>query len=137
MALFRRKNPLTREESLKCVPVRNATLKTVHTANHEALITVPRRNAWWANLLAKTFGIPEERQIQLDELGTFAWDHCDGKTSVASLVGQLRSRYKLSHREAEISMTAYLRQLAKKRLIGLAVPSSVVRGRNKSKKQQK
>jgi hypothetical protein len=50
---------------------------------------------------------------------------------VAALIEQFRQHYKLNYREAEVSITTYLRQLAKRRLIGIAVPEDAAKRRKK------
>jgi hypothetical protein len=50
----------------------------------------------------------------LDEVGSFVWNLCDGEHPVSALVEALVERYKLGKREAEVSLTTYLKQLGKR-----------------------
>jgi len=82
-------------------------------------------------LLARVFYVPKSRKIVLDELGTFVWERCDGQTTVRDLIGIFAERYKLGRREAEVSLTEYLRTLAKRGLIGIAVPRDLGKRRRR------
>jgi len=122
--LFRknRANPLTREQSLRCVPVRNEHVEEQRSDSGEVTLYLPRREVWWVNALAKIFYIPKKgRGIMLDELGTSVWDMIDGQTNVKQVIERFASAYRLSKREAELSIVAHLRNLAKRGLIGIAV----------------
>lgn len=117
-----RTNPLTREQSLRCVPVRNEHVEEKRLDSGEVTLYLPRREVWWVNALAKIFYIPKKgRGIMLDELGTSMWDMIDGRTNVKQVIERFASTYRLSKREAELSIVAHLRNLAKRGLIGIAV----------------
>ncbi len=122
MFLRRRKPLITRDESLRSVCLRNTNIKAERQENGELLITIERGKAWWVNVISKVFYVPTHRQFVLDELGASVWDMCDGKTPVRAMIGKFASKYKLNRREAEVSVVEYLKRLARKRLIGIAVP---------------
>lgn len=121
MALFRRQKPLSREQSLASVPLRNEAVETQRTDGGETRLLIPRRESWWVRSLSRVFYVPSKRRITLDEIGSFVWELCDGKHNVRQIIQALCSRYKLHRKEAEVSVVAYLRTLAKRRLIGIAV----------------
>lgn len=126
---------LTREESLRAIPVRNEKVEVEQDEDlQETLIRIPRRDDWWVRWLARIFFIPKHRKVTLDELGSFVWNFCDGKHTVGELIDAFAARYKLNRKEAELSMTAFLRMLAKRRLIGLAVPQSAIAGNGKTER---
>jgi hypothetical protein len=124
--VFRKSGPnITREQSLSAIPVRNQNVQWEFDEEmDETLIVIPRRNDWWVRMLARFFFIPDGKRVTLDELGSFVWHRCDGQTTVGDLIRAFGERYKLSRKEAELSMIAFLQQMARKRLIGLAVPAS-------------
>ena len=119
--MFRRQKPLSREDSLASVPLRNEAIEAERTDAGEVRLLIPRKESWWVNSLARFFYVPKHRRITLDEIGSFVWDQCDGKKNVRQVIQALCKRYKLHRKEAEVSVVAYLRMLAKKRLIGIAV----------------
>ncbi len=64
------------------------------------------------------------KTFELDALGLFVWEHCDGKTPVRQLIRLLAKRYHLNEREAEVATVQFLYTLAKKGLIGMEVERS-------------
>ena len=121
MRLRRRPKALTREQSLGSVPLRNAALEAERTESGEVRLLMPRRESWWVRGLGRVFYIPKRRPLVLDEVGSFVWNLCDGKHDVRQIIRALCKRYKLHRKEGEVSVVAYLRQLAKRGIIGIAV----------------
>jgi hypothetical protein len=118
---FRRPPPLSREQSLGSVPLRNAAVEAERTDDGEVRLAVPRRDACWVRVLARVLYVPKSRRVTLDELGSYVWDLCDGQHSVRQIIHALSERYRLHRKEAEVSVVAYLRLLTKRDLIGIAV----------------
>ena len=135
---------LTREQSLTAVPVRNQAVRWEHDEDlDETLIVIPRGDAFWIRALSKIFYVPDSRRVTLDELGSHVWRRCDGETTVRDLIKEFADRFKLSRKEAELSLITFLKQMARRRLIGLAVPdqdkqnqSSGKRSKQKKKKKK-
>jgi len=86
------------------------------------MLTVPRRADWVGRVLAFAFAVPKERRIVLDRVGADIWELCDGEHTVDGIIAALSEKYKLNRKEAEVSLTSYLRQLGRRGLIGFAVP---------------
>ena len=127
--LNKRKGPvLSREQSMASMPLRNPMLTESVEDDGIVRLAIPRKEAWWVKLLSRVFYVPKRRRIALDELGSFVWQQCDGETTVRTLIDKFCKKYKLNRKEAEVSMVAYLRQLAKKGLIGIQVPKDVAPG---------
>ena len=118
---FRRRKPLSREQSLASIPVRNQAIEAEETEDGEIRLVIPLRQTWWARLLARAFYVPRTRRVALDEVGSFVWRLCDGNHNVRQIIQALCQRYRLHRKEAEVSVVAYLRQLARKGIIGIAV----------------
>lgn len=136
MFFGKKRAPLTREQSLKSVPVKNQHVEETRTDAGEVVLHLPRREVWWVKALAKVFYIPRKgRGFVLDELGSTAWDMIDGETTVGQLIAKFADKYRLSKREAELSIVAHLRNLAKRGLIGIAVFDAPTPG-GKGKKQK-
>ena len=83
------------------------------------LVRIPRRQDRWGNFVAKWFKLPDHKKIELDQIGSEVWELCDGAHNVESISRQISQSYKLNKRQAETSVTAYLKMLADRRLIGL------------------
>lgn len=121
MALLRRHKPLSREQSLTSIPVRNEAIEQERSDDGNVRLVIPRRDDWWVRGFARFFYVPKKRRITLDEIGSFVWELCDGHNDVRQIIRALAERYKLHRKEAEVSVVAYLRQLAKRRLVAIAV----------------
>jgi len=125
--LSRKRRHLSREQSLAAVPVRNQAIEWDEVDGEtgpEALLTVPPPQGKWIPVLRPLLVLPKEpRKVQLDSLGSEVWRLCDGERTVNGICDELCARYRLSHREAMLSLTTYLRQLGKRGLIGFAVPT--------------
>jgi hypothetical protein len=102
--------------------MRNQALKTQTNAQGELMVTVPRRADWVGRVLAAIFAVPKERRIVLDQIGADIWALCDGQNTVEAIIATLTDKYQLNRKEAEVSLTTYLRQLGRRGLIGFAVP---------------
>lgn len=120
-AFWRRPKPVSREQSLASVPLRNAAIEVEETDEGELRLVIPLRAAWWAGALSRLFYVPKKRRIVLDEVGRYVWELCDGTRNVRQIIQALAARYKLHRKEAEVSVVAYLRQLARRGIIGIAV----------------
>ncbi|HPD15203.1 MAG TPA: PqqD family protein [Planctomycetota bacterium] len=120
-AFWRRQQPLSREQSLASVPVRNAAIEEERTDEGEVRLVIPLRAPRWAWPLSRLFYVPKTRRVVLDEIGAYVWSLCDGERSVREIIQALSRRYKLHRKEAEVSVVAYLRQLARRGLLGIAV----------------
>lgn len=121
MAFRRRPKPLSREQSLGSVPLRNEAIEVERTDSGEIRLVIPLRQTLLAKALSRFLQVPKKRKVVLDEIGSFVWEQCDGKHTIRQIIGSLCGRYKLHRKEAEVSVVAYLRQLAAKGIIGIAV----------------
>jgi len=113
---------LTREQSLAAVPVLNQLITKERNADGKLVVNVPRKRTSMVRLIAKVFRLPPYKQIELDELGSYAVELCDGRNTVADVVDRFAEKFRLNRREAEVSMVSYLESLAKRGIIGFAVP---------------
>lgn len=119
MSLLKTKPRLTIEQTLAAKPVRSSLATTSRADDVGGRVTLPIRGARWAWFLRDA---PEAKKtFELDPIGLFVWDQCDGKTSVRRIIQQLAERYNLTLREAEVSTRQFLHTLARKGLIVLAV----------------
>lgn len=117
----RRKIVFSREQSLASKPLRNRVVAWEHTDKGEIRIWMPRKKSWAAKTIERIFPLPENKEMVLDEIGSFVWELCDGKTTVEGIVVALEKKYKLNRKEVEVSVTQYLRTLAQRGLIGFQI----------------
>jgi len=116
---------------LNSLPARNDLLEWEKTDKGEAQITVMRIDSWKVRLLSKLFYVPRKRTITLDDVGTEIWQMCNGRTSVGQMIEQLRKKYKLDRKEAEVSLLQYLKTLGQKRFVGFVLEANSEDGRKK------
>jgi hypothetical protein len=72
---------------------------------------------WLMPLLAR----PEVR-LRLDELGSFVWRECDGRTTVAELAERVHRRFGDAPGEALSRVSSFVRQLARTTSVTFLAP---------------
>jgi len=127
MYAFRRKKKdapaITRPEALASIPLKNPRIKEKRLDTGEVLLTYTVSiRPWFAGLvrrLGRERDILKTKEIHLDRLGTTVWDLINGNRSVRAIAVEFSKSYRLEKREAEVSVTQFLRELGKRGLIGL------------------
>ena len=116
--LGKRRPKLSRAQLLAGKPVRLVDSTPQPAGEGAWRIEVPLKAASWARVLLRAQPTVTKK-FELDELGHFVWDACDGKTSVQQVIRKLGKQYNLNARAAEVSTLAFLQTLVKKGLIGV------------------
>ena len=121
--LFRRPTKSARPskaEVLSGKPLRAADATESDAGPGKWKLTIPLRSARQGGWASRFLRVPEgaTKTFELDELGKFVWDACDGRTTVAQLIRRLAKQYNLNEREAEVATLAFLNTLARRGLIG-------------------
>jgi len=111
----------TKEDQLKAKPIRNSLIKWDKSENNIVTLVVPQKKTLWVRVVSKVFMLPGSRVVVLDEVGSFVWALCDGNNSVDSIIRNLCNKYKLTRKEAEISLLSYFRILGRRGFVGFAV----------------
>jgi len=119
----RRNDPqITRTEALAARPQKNRLVRERRQDDGELLLTYPVQMRPWlaaaVRRLSGSFPEPSARKLQLDSLGTSVWDLVDGQRSVRQIVRAFATAHRLHEQEAEVSVTAFFRQLGRRGLIG-------------------
>ena len=128
MRAFKKKRPdipLTREEALACIPVRNPRIRETRGEAGHLLLACPVEIRPWIAGLLRRFGSEggvRTKSVQLDELGTAVWAALDGRRSVGEVIQAFAAAQRLLPREAEVAVTAFLRELGRRGWIGLRRP---------------
>jgi hypothetical protein len=138
----KREAEVTREDSLGAVVHRNQRLRAAHSAEGIVTLYAPFRSSPMVEKLSRWLGGPEEApeaKIELDEVGSFVWDMCDGQTTVREMIAKLAAKYKLGRKEASSSLTAFLRSLAQRNLVAVVIlkPEGVTSGEPQSHEDTK
>lgn len=117
------KPKLSRSEALGFRPVKSRHITEKRLGGHEVIIEYPITVKPWVSALLQRFGGRSEpvrtKKLQLDELGTAVWDMVDGQRSVREIVAEFADIHRLERKEAEVSVTHFLRMLGQRGLIGM------------------
>jgi hypothetical protein len=122
--VFGKKRPsISKQQALAAKPVQLVKADVTTTEDGGGKLKVSLRHTRWRGWF---FRMPEgaTKTFELDALGMMVWTSCDGKTSVQQIIRRLAKQYNLSLREAEVPTIRFLQMLAKKGLVGMAVPES-------------
>jgi len=113
----------SRDLSLDCVPVKNPELVEHEQEDGDLCLTYPVRVKPWFQGIFKTVSRRQsdilERKLQLDSLGTSVWMMIDGRKSVKDIILAFQTEHKLNRREAEMSVSAFMKQLGKRGLLAM------------------
>ena len=118
---------IDRTQSLAARPALNDLISFERNSRGLTVLHMPRRRTGMVRVVAKAFRLPPYKQIELDELGSYTLELCDGSHSVGEMVRLFAGEFKLNRREAEVSMLSYLQSLAKRGIISFAVPQKGVK----------
>lgn len=125
MGLFKKRyqHPqISREKALSCKPVKNIQVTETRLETGAVMLIYPVGTKPWVAALIKRFSggahKPVTKKLELDTLGSAVWDLLDGKRSVKQVIREFSEAYQLHPKEAEMSVTMFLRQLGKRGLIG-------------------
>jgi hypothetical protein len=126
MRLFKKKPQrpsISRAQALDRIPVKSRQISENRLETGEVIIRYPVIMRPFFAGLAKRFGGQEVqtqmKKLQLDELGTSVWNLMDGNRSVRQLVKIFAETHQLETREAEVSVTQFMRELGRRGLIAM------------------
>ncbi len=126
MKVFR-KNPreshLLRTAALKYRPAKSLHITESRLETGEVLLEYPLTVRPWFAAVVKRLGGPRDsvqtKKLQLDAMGTAVWDLVDGNRSVRRIVQIFAETHRLENKEAEVSVTSFIRELGQRGLLGL------------------
>jgi hypothetical protein len=114
---------LSRTDALCCIPVRNPLVMETRLDSGEMLLSYPVTiRPWFAGFLQrmkKKSELRRIRKLQLDILGSGVWDLVDGKSTVMEIIDSFAGLHQLYHKEAEVSVIQFLRELGRRGFIGM------------------
>jgi hypothetical protein len=114
---------LSRTDALSCIPVRNPLVLENRLDSGEMLLSYPETlRPWFSGILQRLKKKPDLRRLrklQLDILGTGVWDLVDGKSTVMGIIDSFAGRHQLYHKEAEVSVIQFLRELGRRGIVGM------------------
>jgi hypothetical protein len=122
-----------RQAAMTLRPVRNGLLSWEQNEKGDTILTVPlgeKMGPIRRLIIKKVMRLPNQRKVELDEVGGFVWELCDGNLTVEGIVQRTSKHYKMNRREAEVSVTMFLQMLHERNFIGFY---KKVSGKDRSK----
>jgi hypothetical protein len=111
---------LDRRRSLEGIPAWNPGVSRRAAAKEdETEVVVPQRRR--PGLLGRFQPEHWEQKFVLDALGSFVIRQIDGKRSVLEITERFIERHKVNRREAELSVTAFLKTLLERSIISIGI----------------
>ncbi len=104
-------------------PALNQLVSMERNARGMLVLNLPRRRTTMVRAVARAFKLPPYKRVELDELGSYTVELCDGTRTVTEIIGLFAEKFRLSRREAEVSMVSYLEILAKRGVISFVLGS--------------
>jgi hypothetical protein len=124
MKLFRKKRPeiqINRMEALNCIPEITPTVQWKQSENGEVQIEYPLAVKPLLQAIFKRFnqGKPQElkKKLQLDGHGSRVFASISGDKTVREIIEEFAHATSITRREAELSVTTFLRELGKRGII--------------------
>ncbi len=113
-----------RGAALATRPVRNRAIKWEQGEEGEepVKLQVPLRGP--TGKRSRLLPMPESKTIELDAIGSDLWRRADGEHTTEDLIAWMHDRYQFAWKEAEMGVTNYLRELARRRLVILVGPDA-------------
>ncbi len=126
MKIFKKNAPpdgFSRENALGCRPLKSTLVTEERLDSGDVMLSYPMVMRPWFTRLVHRMGGPEApvrvKKLQLDALGTGVWSLMDGRRTVREVIRDFAGEHQLHPREAEVSVTRFLRDLGKRGLVGL------------------
>jgi len=114
---------MSRAEALEYTPVKSREISEIRLESGEVVIEYPLIVRPWIAAVARRLGGPQNRKqtkkLQLDAMGTSVWDLVDGERSARIIIQIFAKTHRLENKEAEVSVTSFIRQLGQRGLLGL------------------
>lgn len=115
----------TRRDALDCIPEKNSQIEEKADSEGDLLLSYQVQvKPWFQGVfkkITKSKNTLVTRKLQLDTLGTSVWQMIDGRKSVKQIIREFQELHKLNSREAEISVTSFLKELGKRGLLAMKV----------------
>lgn len=109
-----RTEPITFDQLLDSVPVRNEATEAEQVGRDELRIRVPFRKRWYMTPPV-TWILPlgRCRTMRLDKLGREVWEMVNGRDRTEAIIERFADRYQISFHEARLSVTQFLQVLTR------------------------
>jgi len=124
--IFKKKETLAKNDALLCIPEKNVLVEENFLESGDLILSYQAMYKPFfmkvKKMLGKNARNSFKRKIRLDRLGVDVWSLMDGKKNVKTIIREFAALHTLNYKEAEISVTLFLRSLGEKGLIGIKEP---------------
>ncbi len=117
---------VTKEEFYKLKPIQSTFITVLKEKDDQILLEVDISKFKKKSLRRRLLPSPNYKKIQLDKLGKFTFELCDGNNTVKQIIKKFQEEYKLTFTETETAVTKYLTLLNMRHLIGWQIPQEMV-----------
>jgi hypothetical protein len=103
---------------LRAVPHPNEAMTLTPHPNGAVVAAVPmKRPKYLVPPISWVLPFSPVRKVELDRLGASVLAMCDGRCTVEKIIEKFAAGHKLTFREAQLSVTQFLRQLTQRGLV--------------------
>lgn len=124
--IFKKKDTPSKYDALLCIPEKNSIVKEDTLDSGDIILSYKSVYKPFfrkiQRLVRKNPDNTFKRKIQIDHLGVDVWSLIDGKKNVKAIIKEFSKLHTLNYKEAEISVTLFLRSLGEKGLIVIKEP---------------
>jgi hypothetical protein len=105
---------------LQAVPFVNEAIEVTRRSDGSSLVSVPiPRPRYLVPPLSWLLPFSHQRRVELDRVGSSVLNMCDGRRTVEAMIEKFAAEHKLSFREAQLAVSAFLRQLSQRGLVAI------------------
>lgn len=106
----------------KAKPLRNPSVEYKTLDDGTAVLEAPlEMQGGLTGALARKMKAPNKKSFELEPIGAFVWELCDGNHTFEGIAKKLRERFKMNRLESEAALGAFLQTLVRKRLVSMVV----------------
>ena len=126
---------VTKEEFFSLKPIQSTFITVLKEKEDGLLLKVNIAQFKKKSIRRRLIPSPNYRKIQLDKLGKFTFDLCNGNNTVKHIIRKFQETFKLTLTETETAVTKYLTLLNARHLIGWQIPQDVIEGTDSKDKK--
>ena len=104
------------------VPVANQAAKVTYVDSCARILVKRHKPHFLIAPLSWVIRPRLERTVELEALGTYVYELCDGKRDVERIVDRFCARYSLTFHEARVLVTSFLRGLVERGVVVIVSP---------------
>jgi len=107
-------------------PLRNTFVTTTSGPDGAVVLSAPisEQSGGLMAWVARKAKQDVNKQFELEPIGAFIWEPCEGSHTFEGIAKALVAEYKMNRVEAEASLGAFLQMLSQRRLITMTVKST-------------